>query len=42
MARDKVTYESYEQDVFDNPPKGPVGVHRGSVRLFRVSHRSSS
>ncbi|KND52445.1 LytR C-terminal domain-containing protein [Bifidobacterium breve] len=29
MARDKVTYESYEQDVFDNPPKGPVGVHRG-------------
>ena len=20
----------YEQDVFDNPPKGPVGVHRGS------------
>lgn len=30
MARDKVTYESYEQDVFDNPPKGPVGVHRGS------------
>lgn len=30
MARDKVTYESYEQDVFDNPTKGPVGVHRGS------------
>ena len=30
MARDKVNYESYEQDVFDNPPKGPVGVHRGS------------
>ena len=30
MARDKVTYESYEQDVFDNPPTGPVGVHRGS------------
>ena len=30
MARDKVTYEPYEQDVFDNPPKGPVGVHRGS------------
>ncbi|KFI93013.1 hypothetical protein BISA_1177 [Bifidobacterium saguini DSM 23967] len=30
MARDKVTYESYEQDVFDNPPAGPVGAHRGS------------
>ncbi|PLS25477.1 LytR C-terminal domain-containing protein [Bifidobacterium imperatoris] len=30
MARDKVTYESYEQDVFDNPPSGPVGAHRGS------------
>ncbi|KAA8826337.1 LytR family transcriptional regulator [Bifidobacterium reuteri] len=30
MARDKVTYESYEQDVFDNPPQGPVGAHRGS------------
>jgi cytoskeletal protein RodZ len=30
MARDTVTYESYEQDAFDNPPKGPVGVHRGS------------
>lgn len=30
MARDKVTYESYEQDLFDNPPAGPVGAHRGS------------
>lgn len=34
MARDKVTYDSYEQDVFDNPPKGPVGVHRGSRPLL--------
>lgn len=29
MARDKMTYDSYERDIFDNPPKGPVGVHRG-------------
>lgn len=42
MARDKVTYESYEQDVFDNPPKGPVASTAVPVRLFRVSHRSSS
>ncbi|PJM78051.1 LytR C-terminal domain-containing protein [Bifidobacterium felsineum] len=34
MARDKVTYESYEQDLFDNPPKGPVGAHRGSRPLI--------
>lgn len=34
MARDKVTYDSYQQDVFDNPPKGPVGVHRGSRSLW--------
>lgn len=27
---DKVTYESYEKDEFDNPPMGPVGVHRGA------------
>lgn len=26
MARDTMTYESYEPDSFDNPPKGPVGV----------------
>ncbi|AAN25594.1 hypothetical protein BL1813 [Bifidobacterium longum NCC2705] len=30
MARDTMTYESYEPDSFDNPPKGPVGVHRGA------------
>ena len=30
MARDMMTYESYEPDSFDNPPKGPVGVHRGA------------
>lgn len=27
---DKATYESYEKDEFDNPPMGPVGVHRGA------------
>lgn len=30
MARDTMTYESYGPDSFDNPPKGPVGVHRGA------------
>lgn len=34
MARDKMTYDSYERDIFDNPPKGPVGVHRGSRPLM--------
>ncbi|NMM93641.1 LytR C-terminal domain-containing protein [Bifidobacterium oedipodis] len=34
MARDKVTWESYQQDVFDDPPRGPVGVHRGSRPLL--------
>ena len=23
-------YQSYEKDAFDNPPEGPVGVHRGN------------
>ncbi len=41
MARDKVTYESYEQDVFDNPPRAGAST-AVPVRLFRVSHRSSS
>ena len=27
---DKATYESYDRDEFDEPPVGPVGVHRGS------------
>lgn len=31
MAKqDKETYDSYEKDVYDNPPAGPVGVHRGA------------
>ena len=30
MARDKVIYESYEQDVFDNTTQVPVGDNRGS------------
>ena len=31
MARkDTEQYQSYEKDAFDNPPDGPVGVHRGS------------
>lgn len=34
MARDKVTWDSYQQDVFDDPPRGPVGVHRGSRPLM--------
>lgn len=30
MAKqDKATYDSYAPDEFDNPPVGPVGVHRG-------------
>ena len=28
--KDKQTYDSYTKDVFDNPPAGPLGVHRGS------------
>lgn len=31
MAKqDKETYESYAKDMFDNPPAGPMGVHRGT------------
>ena len=31
MAKqDKETYESYAKDMFDNPPVGPMGVHRGA------------
>lgn len=34
MARsDRKTYETYPKDVFDNPPSGPVGVHRGKRSL---------
>lgn len=28
--RDKETYDSYDKDAFDTPPRGPVGVHRGA------------
>ena len=28
--QDKETYDSYEKDVYDNPPAGPMGVHRGA------------
>lgn len=34
MAKSDKDSESYEQDVFDNPPKGPAGVHRGNRSLF--------
>lgn len=31
MAKqDKETHDSYEKDVYDNPPAGPMGVHRGA------------
>lgn len=30
---DKESYESYQKDAFDNPPAGPVGVHRGKRSL---------
>lgn len=30
---DKESYESYQRDAFDNPPAGPVGVHRGRRSL---------
>lgn len=30
---EKETYESYPRDAFDNPPIGPVGVHRGRRSL---------
>ena len=31
MAKqDKETYDSYEKEVYDNPPAGPMGVHRGA------------
>ena len=30
MAKNRRTYDSYPRDAFDNPPRGPVGVHRGS------------
>ena len=29
MANNKRTYDSYPRDQFDDPPQGPVGVHRG-------------
>ena len=33
MANNKRTYDSYPRDEFDNPPQGPVGVHRGKPSL---------
>ena len=30
---EKETYGSYSTDAFDNPPSGPVGVHRGRRSL---------
>ena len=30
---EKETYGSYPTDAFDNPPSGPVGVHRGRRSL---------
>ena len=30
MTKNKTTYDSYAPDSFDNPPQGPVGVHRGN------------
>ncbi|WEV76285.1 LytR C-terminal domain-containing protein [Bifidobacterium sp. ESL0800] len=38
MARDdRSNYESYQKDAFDNPPKGPIGVHRGNTSLLSRS-----
>ncbi|MDF7640992.1 LytR C-terminal domain-containing protein [Bifidobacterium sp. ESL0784] len=38
MARDdRANYESYQKDAFDNPPKGPIGVHRGNTSLLSRS-----
>ena len=44
MARkDTEQYQSYEKDAFDNPPEGPVGVHRGTARIrFRKASGSAS
>ncbi len=28
--KDEETYDSYQKDAFDNPPAGPMGVHRGA------------
>ena len=29
MAKNKPTYDTYPRDEFDDPPQGPLGVHRG-------------
>lgn len=34
MASNKSSYESYPPDEFDNPPAGPIGVHRGKRSLI--------
>ena len=33
MANNKRTYDSYPRDEFDDPPQGPIGVHRGKPSL---------
>ena len=39
MAKqDKETYDSYEKDVYDNPPAGPMGVHRGARSAAVLEH----
>ncbi|WEV71863.1 LytR C-terminal domain-containing protein [Bifidobacterium sp. ESL0790] len=36
MAHDEENaFDSYQKDAFDNPPKGPVGVHRGNTPLAK-------
>lgn len=36
MAHDEEnSFDSYQKDMFDNPPKGPVGVHRGNTPLAK-------
>lgn len=36
MARNSQNYASYTPDDFDNPPEGPVGVHRGNRAWYSV------
>ncbi|MDF7663665.1 LytR C-terminal domain-containing protein [Bifidobacterium sp. ESL0763] len=36
MAHDEEnSFDSLQKDVFDNPPQGPVGVHRGNTPLIK-------
>lgn len=36
MARKSQNYASYTPDAFDEPPEGPVGVHRGNRAWYAV------